>query len=200
MIVYKKDGSEIDYGRTKRVYQYNKPEDALPSWLTVVGDVSVTNLDNFILERGALPSANLDTRLFLLSNIDALRFSLNNFRKSSNTTGMTFQLISEDEGTVLEYKTSNPSGTGVGLYLNDALVAAVEKFNFNGPLVNKPRKIGFHYNPLTGFTALLENNKVGHRFILPTKLDASKKYRFRVYFTTASITFSEVEIINWVSL
>jgi len=199
MIIYNTDGLEVDYGRTKRVYLYNKPEDALPSWLSVTGTLSVTSIDNFIIEKGSLADAFLDSRLFLIQNITALRFSVNNFRKSTNNSYLAMQLVSEDSNTILEYKTKSASGTGVGLYLNGELVSDVLKFNFNGELVNKPRKLGFHYCPNTGYVALLENDRVVHGYRLAEKLDASKKYKFRIFFTTTSITFSEVEIINWVS-
>lgn len=193
MIIYNKSGNEIEYGRAKRIYLFDKFEYPVPAWLSISGSTALTSDDD--LECGA---GMITTRFFNLANVDAIRFSLNNFRKNTSDYAISLGVASEDEAIISEFK-SPQTPYVVSLFYNDNLVDTLNKFTFNGPLVSKPRKIGIHYCPFTGFIALLENNRVIYTRYLAAKLDLSKKYRFFLTWDTGPITISQFEIINWIS-
>lgn len=194
MILYNDSGVEINYGRTKRVYLYDKFEDPAPSWLTIDGAVSV-EMDNLSVVKNP-GNVWVRTKPFYIKGCDAIRFSLNNFSK--NETNSLVSLRVYDNSRIVEFLTKNPAGQGVALYDNDLLIKDIDKFNFNGELVKRSRKLGIHYCPQTGYIALLENDRVGgHHYI--EKFDLNDTISFALRCGSNFIT-SQVEILSWTSM
>lgn len=194
MILYDKSGVEFEYGRTKRVYTYDKFEESLPSWITIIGTTSVVKDNLSVVMDGG--DSSITSKDFNIEGCDAIRFSVNNFSKTATNSLVSMQIYNSTQKA--EFKTKNIGGSGVGVYVNDALLIDVNKFNFNGMLVNKPRKLGIHYCPQTGYLSLLENDKeAAHVFI--DKMSLTEPLTLSIINGSDFVT-SQIEIISWTSM